>query len=201
MDKIWSVAFFSVACLGLYEADFVSDLLHAPHANRSFVHLGIFMILGERVHYETAKTATHGMLVSVLASGFFFGMWSWGVVVQLLVILPPVLQRIVFVAAYLWFMHSYTVSMGHGSRGSTRRRLDAMMQILQQATTSDRATNLRLTWHLWHTGCLQTPQLRCEARTNFDMAGFFHTRNTDPKAFSVGKTRVDQNFLVLVVET
>ncbi|EEY69681.1 uncharacterized protein PITG_19299 [Phytophthora infestans T30-4] len=140
MDKIWSVAFFSVACLGLYEADFVSDLLHAPHANRSFVHLGILfgtllgvfgcyievyrsMILGERVHYETAKTATHGMLVSVLASGFFlaFGMWpvwhwltlpylfmwSWGVVVQLLVILPPVLQRIVFVAAYLWFMHSY----------------------------------------------------------------------------------------------
>ncbi|KAG6948045.1 hypothetical protein JG688_00015270 [Phytophthora aleatoria] len=140
MDKIWSVAFLAVACLGLYEADFVSDLLHAPHANRSLVHLGIFfgtllgvfgcyievyrsMILGEHVHYESAKTATHGMLVSMLASGFclaigmwpvwhwltlpYLFMWSWGVVVQLLVILPPVLQRIVFVVAYLWFMHSY----------------------------------------------------------------------------------------------
>ena len=34
-------------------------------------------------------------------------MWSWGVLVQLLVILPPVLQRVVLVGAYIWFMHSY----------------------------------------------------------------------------------------------
>lgn len=30
-----------------------------------------------------------------------------GVVVQLLVILPPLLQRVVFVGGYLWFMHAY----------------------------------------------------------------------------------------------
>ncbi|KAG7385019.1 hypothetical protein PHYPSEUDO_002031 [Phytophthora pseudosyringae] len=140
MDKIWSVTFLSVACLGLYEANFVPELLHAPGANRTFVHLGIFfgtllgvfgcyievyrsMILGERVHYESAKTATHAMLASMLASGFclavgmwpvwhwltlpYLFMWSWGVVMQLLVILPPMLQRVVFVGAYLWFMLSY----------------------------------------------------------------------------------------------
>ncbi|OWZ00479.1 putative membrane protein [Phytophthora megakarya] len=140
LDRIWAVAFLTVASFGLYEAHFVSDLLHAPHANRTFVHLGIFfgtllglfgcyievyrsMILGEQVHYESAKTATHGMLVSMLASGFclavgmwpvwhwltlpYLIMWSWGVVLQLLVILPPILQRVVFVGGYLWFMHSY----------------------------------------------------------------------------------------------
>lgn len=140
MDKIWSVVFLTVACLGLYEADFVPQLLHAPHANRSFVHLGILfatllgafgayievyrsMIRGENVNYESAKTATHGMLVSMLLSGFclavgmwpvwhwltlpYLFMWSWGVVVQLVVILPPILQRLVFVGGYVWFMHSY----------------------------------------------------------------------------------------------
>ncbi|CAH0493850.1 unnamed protein product [Peronospora farinosa] len=140
MDKIWSLTFLSVACFGLYEVNFVSDLLHASHANRNFVHLGILfgtllglfggyievyrsMILGERVHYANAKTATHGMLVSIMASGIclaigmwpvwhwltfpYLFMWSWGVVVQLLVILPPILVRVVFVSAYIWFMHSY----------------------------------------------------------------------------------------------
>ncbi|CAI5742857.1 unnamed protein product [Peronospora destructor] len=140
MDRLWSLTFLSVACLGLYEADFVSALLHASHANRNFVHLGILfgtllglfgcyievyrsLILGERVHYDNAKTATHGMLVSIMASGVclaigmwpvwhwltlpYLFMWSWGVVVQLLVVLPPMLVRVVFMGAYIWFMHSY----------------------------------------------------------------------------------------------
>ncbi|KAL4163912.1 hypothetical protein KRP22_004539 [Phytophthora ramorum] len=140
LDRIWSLTFLTVASLGLYEADFVPQLLHASHAHRSFVHLGILfgtllgvfgtyievyrsMILGENVHYESAKTATHGMLASMVASGFclaigmwpvwhwltlpYLFMWSWGVVVQLVVILPPILQRVVFVGAYLWFMHAY----------------------------------------------------------------------------------------------
>ncbi|KAI9919427.1 hypothetical protein PsorP6_017489 [Peronosclerospora sorghi] len=143
MDKIWSLAFLSVACLGLYEAEFIPELLHAPNANRIFVHVGILfgtllgvfgcyievyrrVILGERVHYEAVKTATHGMLLSMLASGVCFAigmwpvwhwltlpylmMWSWGVVLQLVVILPPVLQRVVFVGAYFWFMQSYLSS-------------------------------------------------------------------------------------------
>ncbi|KAG6616668.1 uncharacterized protein IUM83_13041 [Phytophthora cinnamomi] len=140
LDRIWSLTFLAVASLGLYEADFVPQLLHAPHARRGFVHLGVLfgsllglfggyievyrgVVLGERVHYKTAKTATHGMLASMLASGFclavgmwpvwhwltlpYLFMWSWGVVVQLVVVLPPVLQRLVFVGGYLWFMHAY----------------------------------------------------------------------------------------------
>ncbi|RLN61702.1 hypothetical protein BBJ29_009927 [Phytophthora kernoviae] len=140
VDRIWPGVFLVVACLGLYEAGFVSDVLHSPRANRSFVHLGILfgtllglfgcyievyrsMILGEQVSYTTAKTATHGMLVSMMASGLFLAigmwpvwqwltlpylfMWSWGVVMQLLVILPPMLQRVVLVGGYVWFMHSY----------------------------------------------------------------------------------------------
>jgi hypothetical protein len=86
LDRVWSMAFLSVAVLGLYEADFFPQLLRAPHAHRGFVHLGVFfasllglfgcyielyrgVVRGERVHYESAKTATHGMLVSMLASG------------------------------------------------------------------------------------------------------------------------------------
>ncbi|CAH0479293.1 unnamed protein product [Peronospora belbahrii] len=140
MDKTWSFTFLIVASFGLYEANFLSDLLYAPHANRRLIHLGILfgtllggfgcyievyrsMVLGERVHYDNAKTATHGMLVSMLLSGFcmtigmwpvwhwltlpYLFMWSWGVVVQLLVILPPVLIRVVVLCAYVWFMHSY----------------------------------------------------------------------------------------------
>lgn len=140
MDKIWSIVLVVVASLGVYEADFVPDILRAPTANRSFVHLSIFfgtlvgvfacyievyrsMIRGEHVRYASAKTATHGMLVFTLASGLclaigmwpvwdwltlpYLFMWSWGVVLQLLVILPPILQRVVFVGAYLWFMQSY----------------------------------------------------------------------------------------------
>lgn len=89
LDRIWSLAFLGVASLGLYEAEFVPELLQAPHARREFVHLGVLfasllglfgayievyrgMILGERVHYATAKTATHGMLASMLASGFWY---------------------------------------------------------------------------------------------------------------------------------
>ncbi|RLN59628.1 hypothetical protein BBJ29_002221 [Phytophthora kernoviae] len=139
-DRIWPGVFLVVACLGLYEADFVSDVLHSLHANRSFVHLGILfgtllglfgcyvevyrsMILGEQVSYTPAKTATHGMLVPMLTSGLclaigmwpawqwltlpYLFMWSWGVVVQLLVILPPILQRVVLVRGYIWFIHSY----------------------------------------------------------------------------------------------
>uniref|UniRef100_M4BMW0 Transmembrane protein 107 n=1 Tax=Hyaloperonospora arabidopsidis (strain Emoy2) TaxID=559515 RepID=M4BMW0_HYAAE len=140
MDKLWSLVFLTVASLGLYEAQFVSEIVHAPHANRNFVHLGILfgtllavfggyievyrsVLLGEHVKYESVKTATHGMLASMLASGLclavgmwpvwhwltlpYLVMWSWGVIVQLLVILPPVLQRVVFVGAYCWFMYLY----------------------------------------------------------------------------------------------
>ncbi|KAL7691167.1 putative transmembrane protein [Plasmopara halstedii] len=140
MNKIWPVALFVVACLGMYEVNFVSEILHSSTANRNFVHLSIIfgtllggfacyievyrsIIRGEHVRYESAKTATHGMMASMLASGLcaivgmwpvwhwltlpYLFMWSWGVVLQLLVILPPFLQRIVFGGAYLWFMHSY----------------------------------------------------------------------------------------------
>ncbi|KAH7464929.1 uncharacterized protein KRP23_12667 [Phytophthora ramorum] len=88
--------------LGLYEADFVPQLLHASHAHRSFVHWasvgtcwaygnarnagvygGIWLLLGDRMwpvwHWLTLP---------------YLFMWSWGVV--LVVILPPILQRVVF---------------------------------------------------------------------------------------------------------
>ena len=169
VDKLWSLVFLSVACLGLFEANFVTDIVHAASAHRIFVHLGVLcgtllgvfggyievyrnVVLGEHVRYESVKTATHGMLASMLLSGLWYVlssrvrnsvlywrgfltscvwsitirsltigmwpvwhwltlpylvMWSWGVVVQLLVILPPVLQRVVFVGAYCWFMYSY----------------------------------------------------------------------------------------------
>ena len=89
MDKLWSLVFLTVASLGLYEAQFVSEIVHAPHANRNFVHLGILfgtllavfggyievyrsVFLGEHVKYESVKTATHGMLASMLASGLWY---------------------------------------------------------------------------------------------------------------------------------
>lgn len=34
-------------------------------------------------------------------------MWFWGVIVQIVVIFPVQLQRVLFAGAYLWFMHSY----------------------------------------------------------------------------------------------
>ncbi|CAI5717632.1 unnamed protein product [Hyaloperonospora brassicae] len=140
MDKLWSLVFLTVASLGLFEAHFGTDIVHAASARRTFVHLGVLwgtlvgvfggyievyrnVVLGEHVRYESVKTATHGMLASMLLSGLcltigmwpvwhwltlpYLMMWSWGVVVQLLVILPPVLQRVVFVGAYCWFMYSY----------------------------------------------------------------------------------------------
>ncbi|RLN57547.1 hypothetical protein BBJ28_00001646 [Nothophytophthora sp. Chile5] len=87
-DRIWAVAFLAAASLGLYEADFFREVLHSPLANRGFVHLGVLfasllvlfggyievyrsMVLGEQVSYATARTATHGMLVSMAASGLW----------------------------------------------------------------------------------------------------------------------------------
>ena len=89
LHKTWSLAFFALACLGLYEANCIADILHAADAHRAFVHaavefgtlVGVFggyieayrsLLRGERVHYATATTATHGMLVSIVASGISY---------------------------------------------------------------------------------------------------------------------------------
>lgn len=86
LDRVWSAAFLAVASFGLYEAQFVHEVLYAPEANRAWVNAGIFcatlvvlfgcyielyrsMLLGEKVSYETAKTSTHGMLASMLLTG------------------------------------------------------------------------------------------------------------------------------------
>lgn len=89
MDRLWSLVFFTVASLGLYEMHFVQEVLYAPEANRRFVHLGIFcctlvvlfgcyieiyrsMLLHEKVRYENAKSSTHGMLASIIATGVWY---------------------------------------------------------------------------------------------------------------------------------
>lgn len=89
MDRLWSLVFFTVASLGLYEMHFVQEVLYAPEANRTFVHLGIFcctlvvlfgcyieiyrsMLLHEKVRYENAKSSTHGMLASIIATGVWY---------------------------------------------------------------------------------------------------------------------------------
>ncbi|DAZ94579.1 TPA: hypothetical protein N0F65_004339 [Lagenidium giganteum] len=89
----------------------------------SYIEVYRSMLLGDHVRYENAKTSTHGMLVSMIAASICFTiglwpvwgwltmpylfMWFWGVIVQLVVIFPVQLQRIIFAGAYLWFMHSY----------------------------------------------------------------------------------------------
>jgi hypothetical protein len=87
-DRLWSLAFFTVACFGLHETQFVHEVLYARHANRTFVMLFIAsstlvvlfgcyievyrnLILGEKVSYETAKSATHGMLFSMVLAGIW----------------------------------------------------------------------------------------------------------------------------------
>lgn len=88
LDRVWSVAFLSVACFGLHEAQFIHEVLYAPEAHRVWVNLGIFfstlvvlfgsyielyrsMLLGEKVSYEKAKTSTHAMLFSMCAAGIW----------------------------------------------------------------------------------------------------------------------------------
>ncbi|KAF1325945.1 hypothetical protein FI667_g8822, partial [Globisporangium splendens] len=140
LDRVWSAIFFGVACVGLYEAQFVHEVLYAPEAHRAYVNLGILfstlvvlfgsyielyrsMILGEKVRYENAKTSTHAMLFSMCAAGVCFSiglwpiwhwltlpylfMWFWGVIVQIVVLFPVQLQRVIFAVGYLWFMHTY----------------------------------------------------------------------------------------------
>lgn len=85
-DRIWPVAFLSVASLGLHEAGFVHEILYSPVANRAFIHLALAfaslvvlvgsyvevyrsMICGERVSYATARTSTHCMLAFMALSG------------------------------------------------------------------------------------------------------------------------------------
>lgn len=34
-------------------------------------------------------------------------MWFWGVIVQIAVVFPVQLQRVLFAVGYLWFMHTY----------------------------------------------------------------------------------------------
>jgi hypothetical protein len=139
-DRIWPSLFFIAGLFGLHEGNFLQILLYSKQVNRSWIHGGVFfstlcvlfgsyievyrnMILGEKVHYETAKTSTHGMLMSIVLAGFcfLFGlwpvygwmtlaylfMWFWGVLVQFVIIFPAQIQRLLFGGAYLWFMHSY----------------------------------------------------------------------------------------------
>ncbi|KAJ0396896.1 hypothetical protein P43SY_000162 [Pythium insidiosum] len=89
----------------------------------SYIELYRNFFLGEKVTYEKAKTSTHGMLLFMFLAGvcFCIGMWPvwhwltlpylfmwfWGVIVQIVVIFPVQLQRVIFMVAYLWFMHSY----------------------------------------------------------------------------------------------
>lgn len=89
LDRVWSAIFFSIACFGLYEAQFVHEVLYAPEAHRGSVNLGIFfstlvvlfgsyielyrsMVLGEKVSYDTAKTSTHAMLFSMCAAALWY---------------------------------------------------------------------------------------------------------------------------------
>lgn len=98
LDRVWSAAFLGVAGFGLHEAQFVHELLYAREARRAWVHAGIFaaslvvffgsyielyrsMLLREKVSYETARTSTHAMLASMVASGI------WCVARGLLVVL------------------------------------------------------------------------------------------------------------------
>ncbi|GAB9477359.1 hypothetical protein Gpo141_00014424 [Globisporangium polare] len=89
----------------------------------SYIELYRSMVLGEKVSYEKAKTSTHAMLFSMCAAGLCFSiglwpiwhwltlpylfMWFWGVIVQIAVVLPVQLQRVLFGVGYLWFMHTY----------------------------------------------------------------------------------------------
>lgn len=87
-DRFWSGVFFLVACLGLYEVQFVHEVLYARHADRTFVNLFIAfstlvvlfgsyievyrnLYLGEKVSYENAKSSTHGMLISMVLAGLW----------------------------------------------------------------------------------------------------------------------------------
>jgi hypothetical protein len=84
--KLICVVFFSLACLGLHDVQFLHVLLYSSHANRPLVNLGIFFCtivvvvgsymeyyrssyLGEHLNYESAKTSTHAMLLSMILAG------------------------------------------------------------------------------------------------------------------------------------
>ncbi|TMW59165.1 hypothetical protein Poli38472_007310 [Pythium oligandrum] len=89
----------------------------------SYIEVYRNLYMKEKVSYETAKTSTHGMLLCMVLAGLFFiigmwpvwgwltlpylFMWFWGVIVQVVVIFPVQLQRVIFGIAYFWFMHSY----------------------------------------------------------------------------------------------
>lgn len=87
-ERVWPCIFLGVATMGLYEADFVHEVLHSPLVNRSFLNLGVgfaslvmgvaayievyrSLIRGEKVSYATARTSTHFMLIGMLLSGLW----------------------------------------------------------------------------------------------------------------------------------
>ena len=84
--KLVAFLFFISASFGLHEVNFVNECLYSPYVNRMWFNLGLFFsssvmlfasyievyrsaILNEKVSYETAKTSTHGMLISLIGAG------------------------------------------------------------------------------------------------------------------------------------
>ena len=84
--KLIACLFFIAAAFGLHEVNFVNECLYSPYVNRTWLNSGLFfsslvmlfasyievyrsVILNEKVSYETAKTSTHGMLISLIGAG------------------------------------------------------------------------------------------------------------------------------------
>ncbi|ETW01575.1 hypothetical protein H310_06221 [Aphanomyces invadans] len=81
------------------------------------------LYLGETLEYKKAQSTTHAILASIVLAGISFSiglwpvwhwmtlpilfMWFWGLIVPLVVLLPPTAQKVVFAGIYLYFMHSY----------------------------------------------------------------------------------------------
>ncbi|RHY01560.1 hypothetical protein DYB28_002467 [Aphanomyces astaci] len=79
--------------------------------------------LGETLEYKKAQSTTHAILASMVLAGISFSiglwpvwhwmtvpilfMWFWGLIVPLVVLLPPTAQKVVFAGVYIYFMHSY----------------------------------------------------------------------------------------------
>ncbi|KAF0696585.1 Aste57867_12654 [Aphanomyces stellatus] len=81
------------------------------------------MYKGEKVEYKKAQSTTHAILASMCIAGLSFSiglwpvwhwmtvpilfMWFWGFLVPLVILLPPMVQKVVFAGLYFYFMHSY----------------------------------------------------------------------------------------------
>lgn len=90
----WSITFFIVALVGVVQIELFPILLFHPLRNAFFVFCGVAasaatvafgayielyrsVYLREKVSYKNARTATHGMLVSISLAGIRYDTCAW----------------------------------------------------------------------------------------------------------------------------